>query len=96
MKESISRYLNELIKEYGQETKDGWSLDISAIDPKEKESLIYYLINNEEGMQDVIQDHIKFLFNERLPLFESENNYAKGFFPHHDTQTGEVIWSDSI
>jgi hypothetical protein len=92
MNTSISSYLNGLILEYGRRSIDGFSLDVSDIEAKEKESLIFYLLNNDPGMKETVVDYINFLINERIPLFNAEYNYSQGLWPEHDSQTGEVIW----
>lgn len=89
MTTTIDKYIDRcLIDDYAKD----YSLDISCLPSTEQQSFLSFLYQYDAVMQDLVQDRMQELINQRLITKETQGNYDRGLIPRIDQQNGEVIW----
>lgn len=92
MSDYLRRYIDSLIREYKDNSNQFYSIDSTTLPLSEKQNLVDLLYLHDPVVNEAIESRIAEILEERLPWVETEDMYEKGFFPRHDSQTGEVNW----
>lgn len=94
MNNTIRSYLDHcLLDEYAFKSRhDGYSMDVSDLPENEIANFLDVLLKHDPVMRELVHDRMQDVIDERLPIYESHDRYARGYVPQQDMQTGVFNW----
>lgn len=82
-----------LLDEYAYKSfNSGYSLHVSDLPDNEIANFLDTLFKHDPVLKEMITDRMQELIEERLPIYECQHRYSRGYVPVQDRANGEVHW----
>jgi hypothetical protein len=92
MDSQLKSFIDRTIRSYATYHCGVYSMDIDDLVRADCIAFIDRLLEYDTLTDEMLRDRMQELINERLSWVETEDNYARGLRPIHDSTTGEVSW----